>query len=156
MIDKMCIKEDFNPIKKLREHFKYKLEFARNHPNYFWADGLVAFVGPQGSGKTLSAVNYVYNLLEKYPMSKLVTNLMLKDYPIVTLETFIARNYSKFVYESYIDNTIDIDVLERIENDYMISNRVFPFNDNDDFGKFKNDEHGVIFLVDEARKRFLK
>lgn len=58
-----------------------KLRFFKEHPHYFHADGLTVFVGEQGSGKTLSAVNYVYNLLEKYPKSILLTNIYLTDYP---------------------------------------------------------------------------
>lgn len=36
------------------------------------------FVGPQGSGKTLSAVNYVRDLTWIYPKCKLVTNVDIK------------------------------------------------------------------------------
>ena len=37
---------------------KYKLDFRRQHPEYFDPEGLLIFCGPQGSGKTLSAVQY--------------------------------------------------------------------------------------------------
>ena len=63
---------------------KYRMDFRREHPDYFDPDGLVIFIGGQGTGKTLSAVNYVYRLLEAYPESKIVTNVALTDYPIVT------------------------------------------------------------------------
>jgi len=53
----------------------------KEHPNYFYPDGLVVFTGAQGTGKTLSAVNYVENLLKKYPKAILVTNLKLNNYP---------------------------------------------------------------------------
>ena len=61
MIDRGSTHENFSPIKKLINYFKFKYQFFRDNPTYFYADGLVCFVGPQGSGKTLSAVNYVYN-----------------------------------------------------------------------------------------------
>lgn len=60
MIDEKCCKEKFKPLNKFFKYLKYKFKFARENPNYFFADGLVVFVGPQGSGKTLSAVNYIY------------------------------------------------------------------------------------------------
>lgn len=67
-------------FKTLNWRYKFNLE----HPNYFHPDGLIVFVGPQGSGKTLSAVNYVRNLIEKYPKALIVTNLELK---------FLPKNY---------------------------------------------------------------
>ena len=47
---------------------KYKVEFRREHPYYFDPIGTAIFCGAQGSGKTLSGVNYVYNVLKDYPM----------------------------------------------------------------------------------------
>ncbi len=38
----------------------------------------MVFCGPQGSGKTLSAVNYVRDLTWVYPKVKLVTNVDIK------------------------------------------------------------------------------
>ncbi len=80
MISFDACRESINP-KKIYDWAKYKLEFFKEHPNYFKPDGLVVFTGAQGTGKTLSAVNYVENLLERYPKSILVTNLSLRDYP---------------------------------------------------------------------------
>lgn len=151
MIDLNCFHEDFGPLKKIKDYIKYKIDFSRNHPNYFYADGLVVFVGPQGSGKTLSAVNYVYKLMKKYPNAKLVTNLMLQDYPIVEFEEFFKRNYSLLQYDRYCDGELEDDVLDRIKYDYQQSNRVFRFDNNDDFAKYSNGEEGVIYLVDEIQ-----
>ncbi len=66
---------------------KYNWDFNRNNPDYFHPCGLVAFVGPQGSGKSLSAVNYVQNLLERYPKALIVSNLELK---------FLPKNYKNY------------------------------------------------------------
>lgn len=149
MIDESCCKEKFQPIKKFVKYLKYKFKFAKENPNYFYADGLTAFVGAQGSGKTLSAVNYVYNLLEKYPNSKLVTNLELKDYPVKTFNNFLVENkniHSKLIEEIGIKKANEI-----LEELYKKKNRVFQFVDNDDFKKYNNDDKGVIFLVDEIQ-----
>lgn len=67
-------------LKNVIDYLKYKFKFASEHPDYFDADGLLVFVGSQGTGKTLSAVNYVYNLMEMYPNCILVTNLLLTGY----------------------------------------------------------------------------
>ena len=56
----------------------YNRIFKKEHPTYFEPDGTVIFCGPQGSGKTLSAVNYVRNLTWAYPKVKLVTNVDIK------------------------------------------------------------------------------
>lgn len=57
---------------------QYKREFKRTHPDYFDPDGLMVFCGPQGSGKTLSAVQYCKKVLAKYPKCKFVTNVDIK------------------------------------------------------------------------------
>ena len=83
MLEKELCRESKRPV-ILRDWLRYKAGFRRAHPDYFDPDGLAIFVGGQGTGKTLSAVNYVYKLLDAYPHAKLVTNVALADYPIVT------------------------------------------------------------------------
>lgn len=57
---------------------KYKKNFKKEHPGYFDPDGLLVFCGPQGSGKTLSAVQYVKDLTWLYPKVKLCTNVSIE------------------------------------------------------------------------------
>ena len=57
---------------------RYKKNFKKEHPTYFDPDGLLVFCGAQGTGKTLSAVNYVRDLTWIYPKVKLVTNVDIK------------------------------------------------------------------------------
>ena len=66
----------------LFELLKYNYNFKKNNPTYFHPDGLLVFCGGQGTGKTLSAVNYVYVLAQIYPNSLIVTNIDLRDYPV--------------------------------------------------------------------------
>lgn len=149
MLDEKCCKEKFNPLKKFFNYLKYKFKFAKENPDYFYADGLTVFVGAQGSGKTLSAVNYVYNLMNKYPKCKLVTNLNLKDFPITTLNEFIKNNentYKKLIEELGKDKANKI-----IEEIYKKENRIFEFCNNEDLEKYNNDDKGVIFLIDEIQ-----
>lgn len=91
MLDLDCLSNSFNPLYWFK-WLKSKIEFNRENPYYFSADGLTVFVGPQGSGKTLSAVNYVYKLIEKYPKSIIVTNITLTDYPIDNERVFYFKN----------------------------------------------------------------
>lgn len=79
-------------IMYLFELIKYNYEFNRENPTYFNPDGLLVFVGGQGTGKTLSAVNYVYKLLELYPHAILVTNIDLKDYSVDNKRVFRFNN----------------------------------------------------------------
>lgn len=67
---------------------KYNKNFRKENPTYFYPDGLLVFVGGQGSGKTLSAVNYTYNLAQVYPKSLIVTNIDLKDFPVDNKRVF--------------------------------------------------------------------
>lgn len=54
---------------------QYKLRFARDNPDYFYPAGIWVFCGPQGSGKTLSAVQTLRKMAEKYPKAMIVSNL---------------------------------------------------------------------------------
>lgn len=141
MLDKKCCEESMH-LKHAIANVKYRIQFAQEHPDYFDPDGLLIFVGGQGSGKTLSAVNYVYRLLAAYPECKLVTNVALRDFPIVTFDDWKRTN--------------GIVVKSKHEKDlafarYVAENRVFEFCDNDDFTRYYNGEYGVIFLVDEIQ-----
>lgn len=62
------------------ECWKYKHKFRKDHPEYFDPEGLLVFCGGQGSGKTLSAVQYVKKLCEEYPRAILVTNVKIERF----------------------------------------------------------------------------
>ena len=66
MYDRDLVKNDLS-IKQAFRTLKYKRMFRKDNPTYFDADGLIVFTGPQGSGKTLSAVRYCYDLMRNYP-----------------------------------------------------------------------------------------
>lgn len=69
-----------NPLNPFRVA-KHNIAFRRAHPEYFDPDGLLIFCGEQGSGKTLSAVQYVRKVCEEYPQAILCTNVAIKDLP---------------------------------------------------------------------------
>lgn len=63
---------------------KYNIDFRRQNPQYFDPEGIMIFCGSQGSGKTLSAVQYVKRVCNDYPAAILVTNVDIKGLPATT------------------------------------------------------------------------
>ncbi len=151
MISYDACRESLSP-KNIIDLVKYKLKFIREHPNYFNPDGLIVFTGAQGTGKTLSAVNYVEKLMLKYPRVKLVTNLLLKDYPIVKFEDFCREN-NLFISDDLSEEEKKI-LTKRFFDIYKKQNKIFPFNNGDDLALYDNGEEGVIFLIDEIQLYF--
>lgn len=80
-----------NP-RNLIDVFFYKRNFNIKHPGYFYPDGLLIFCGNQGSGKTLSAVQYVKKLMKSYPMALLCTNVEIKTLTDKEKERVIEYN----------------------------------------------------------------
>lgn len=76
----------------------YNFRFRRDHPDFFDPYGLLVFSGPQGSGKTLSAVQYCKKVLAKYPKCLFVTNVDIKDLPIPS-EQVIEYNGLQCLFE---------------------------------------------------------
>lgn len=72
--------------------FKHNKEFAKSHPSYFYPDNFICFCGSQGSGKTLTAVLYVMNLMMNYPKAILCTNIDLKYFPVDNKRVFRFSN----------------------------------------------------------------
>lgn len=80
-----CNSEQFldgslNPLNAFKV-VKHNIDFKRMNPDYFDPEGLLIFCGEQGSGKTLSAVQYVKKLCEAYPKAKLCTNVEMLGLP---------------------------------------------------------------------------
>lgn len=70
-------KGSLNPVRFFRT-LSYKFNFALDNPLYFRPAGIWVFCGPQGSGKTLSAVQTVLELHRRYPAAMIVSNLDIK------------------------------------------------------------------------------
>lgn len=69
-----------NPLNAFRV-LKHNMMFRKTHPDYFDPEGLIVFCGEQGSGKTLSAVQYVKKICEAYPKAVLCTNVNITSLP---------------------------------------------------------------------------
>lgn len=66
-----------NP-KNIFSTVKHNVLFARNNPDYFYPAGIWVFCGPQGSGKTLSAVQCLQKMCKEYPKAIVCSNLDIK------------------------------------------------------------------------------
>lgn len=55
--------------------FLHDMKDRRANPDYMRVNGLLCFCGEQGSGKTLSAVRYLYNLALRYPKAIICSNV---------------------------------------------------------------------------------
>lgn len=106
MVDYSCLDGSKNPFNLIRIK-RYKRSFYKEHPTYFKPDGLLMFCGAQGTGKTLSAVNYVRELSWLYPKCKICTNVeieglnpLCKVYEYNGLEclTSIENGYDGVIY----------------------------------------------------------
>lgn len=73
-----------NPVNFFRSlHFDSK--FYQENPDYFHPSGIWVFCGPQGSGKTLSAIKTVKKLVSAYPKCIVCSNLDIHglDVPLI-------------------------------------------------------------------------
>lgn len=91
MLSKSSLEGSINPL-NIFKCINFNRKFYRSNPFYFRPDGLTVFVGPQGSGKTLSAVKYVLNLKKIYPKAIIVSNIDLTDYPVNNVDSFYFEN----------------------------------------------------------------
>lgn len=69
-----------NP-KQIIDIMRHNQAFRIEHPEFFEPDGLLIFCGSQGSGKTLSAVQYCRKVLREYPKCIFCTNVDVKGLP---------------------------------------------------------------------------
>lgn len=56
----------------------YDISFSQDHVEFFHPDGFICFTGAQGSGKTLSAIQYIHKLVKRYPDVVLVANCAVR------------------------------------------------------------------------------
>lgn len=53
----------------------YSVRYLMRNPNYFRPDGIWVFCGPQGSGKTISAVQCAREMAKSYPAARVISNI---------------------------------------------------------------------------------
>lgn len=64
----------FNPVKGV-ESLIYTARYLMNNPLYFRPDGIWIYCGPQGSGKTISAVQCAREMAKDYPAARVISNI---------------------------------------------------------------------------------
>lgn len=63
-----------NPVDAFRTGMFVAKNWMKN-PNYFGPDGIWLFCGPQGSGKTLSAVSCAQKMAAQFPKARVISNM---------------------------------------------------------------------------------
>lgn len=53
----------------------YSWRYLMRNPNYFGPDGIWVFCGPQGSGKTISAVKCAREIAKDWPAARFISNI---------------------------------------------------------------------------------
>lgn len=140
---KQAMHEKLNPV-SIFHIFKYKVRFRMEHPHFFDPCGTLVFCGSQGTGKTLSATNYVYNVCKSYPCSILCTNVALKDFPFNTGYSINAKGECVL----YWKETGEVVTSEKILDGTF--RKVCIEYDGLDCLKFiSNGEYGVTYYIDE-------
>lgn len=143
-MDISCLKEEWDPIVKAKALIAYNKQFKLEHPHYFYPSGTLIFCGSQGSGKTLSAVNYVYKLWKKYPYMIVCTNVSLADFPF-------NAGYRKTKDGNYVIYSLESG--EIITSESILSgeytNVCIEYDGLDCLKFIGNGEYGVVYFIDE-------
>lgn len=143
---KDALRNSLNPI-GLFQCIKWKLEDIRLHPNYFRTFGTCVFCGAQGQGKTLSAVQYVLHILEKYPRAILVSNVAIKDRPFNTVLVEEEGNY--IMRRIGTDELVNTEVILEQANKPDYEPVTIEYTGLEMLKYVNNNEYGVVFLIDE-------
>lgn len=144
---KNALKNSLSP-EGLIKTIKYKLHDLKHYPTYFRTFGTCVFCGSQGEGKTLSAVQYVLKMCEKYPRCILVSNVAIKDRPFNA--EMVQLDNGQYTLRSlktgqYINT--DTILLESLFGYYEPV--TVEYTGLDMLKYVSNQEYGVIFLIDE-------
>ena len=128
-------------LKNLISTLKYKIFFARDNPDYFYPAGIWVFCGPQGSGKTLSAVKCLKKIIAEYPKAIICSNLVLKG---IDREIIPFTDYSQL---SELKNGIEgviflIDEIHVLWN--SLESKDIPISDMACFCQMRKDRRVII------------
>lgn len=151
-MDKLAFREDLN-ITRVPEYIKNKIEFAQAHPFWFRDIGTMCFCGHQGAGKTLSAVNYIYNLYELYPLMIFVSNVTLTDYPFNAGYRVDKKTGKTTIYDLKTNEEIILGNVEKGEYNALKAREYkyicIEYDGLDCLKHISNGEYGVVFFIDE-------
>lgn len=169
-LDLSLLEGSLNPL-NIAKVINFKVDFIKKHPDFFNPEGLLVFCGSQGSGKTLSAVQYSTKCLDKYEKAIFCTNVEIKDFPIncyYKRRTFIENGVekSRVDYFTLVSNQLVRTVISYFSNGEQTSDItnydvigfngriVIEYNGLDCLKDIENGELGVLFLIDEIHLEF--
>ena len=169
-VDNELLKGSLNPINFFKV-IKNRLDFAKIHPYYFVPDGLLVFCGSQGSGKTLSAVQYVMKCLDKYENCILCSNVEIKDFytncfykrfsitdegiekNVIEYYTILGNQLVRRVTSYFIDGEQHSDI-EKFEVIGFSGRIIIEYNGINCLKELENGEEGILYLIDEIHLEF--
>lgn len=169
-IDTDLLSGSLNPLNALKI-IKYRIDFAKEHPNYYTPEGLLTFCGSQGSGKTLSAVQYCTKCIDKYENCIFCTNVEIKEYPIncyykrfsvedngitkniVEYYTILGNQLVKRVVSYFVEGEQHSDIF-KFDVIGFNGRIVIEYNGIDCLKEVENGEEGVLYLIDEIHLEF--
>ena len=170
-VEKDLLNGSVNPFNMVKVA-KFKYDFIKEHPDYFNPDGLLIFCGSQGSGKTLSIVQYAKKCLLRYELCVFCTNVEIKDFPTNCYYRFEkykdSNNIEYSVTNYYLINSNDLvrSVKTWFENgeqqckieDFgaigFNGHIVIEYNGLDCIKELQNGIYGVLYLIDEIHLEF--
>ncbi len=139
-------------ISKLPEYIREKSKFRKEHPYFFKDIGTMIWCGMQGYGKTLSAVNYIYNLLKLYPFMILVSNVALKDYPF-NIGYRVKKNGDAEYFDLKTNEVVHLGDFQQGEQNDLYEGKYkyicIEYDGLDCLKHISNNEFGVVFFIDE-------
>ena len=132
---------------------------------------MLTFCGSQGSGKTLSAVQYSSKCLDKYENCIFCTNVEIKEYPIncyykkfveeingiqkniVEYYTILGNLLVRRVTSYFVEGEQHSDI-ERFDAIGWNGRVVVEYDGIDCLKEIENGEEGVLYLIDEIHLEF--
>ena len=132
-------------LSQIFEYLQWKIAYKKADEGNLHSWGTCVFCGPQGSGKTLSAVQYAERVFAASPRAILVTNVDLKSYPVNAFmgehgEVRYIDKPNQVIYHDYLmEHCFDEDFVKP----------VIAYEGLDMLTTLKNDKDGVIYLIDE-------
>lgn len=98
---------------------RYALDILQKDPDQFDVHGIHVFVGEQGSGKSISAVEMILRLQKQYPKSKTITN-----FAVATEDDELAEWQQLLTYTNGKKGVIV--GIDEIQNWFMSGNNKLP------------------------------
>lgn len=106
----------------------FNAAFMADHPDYFFPEGTTVFCGSQGSGKTISAVRMVLEIIKRFPKCTVCSNIDFKYVPDGQKEPVSGLKNHKGIY--------------------------VPYNDLEQLIELQNGYEGVLYVIDEMHLQF--